>query len=288
MGSPCEVKFYYKDKEGAKDVSKDVIDDVQRIENRYSRYRDDSVLSEINRVADKGGQIAVDEETAALLNYANTCYQQSGGLFDISSGILRRAWDFKAQTIPKQSEIKRLLKSVGWRKVKLQVGRVSFSVPNMQLDFGGIAKEYAVDRAATICWQRGVRHGLVNLGGDIKVIGPHADGKPWVVGVSHPRKSGELLTSINVYSGAVASSGDYERCIMINGKRYSHVLNPRTGWPVSGLASVTVNAEQCVIAGSACTITMLMESRGKAWIEKLGLRCIWVDQNGIVGGEGFN
>ncbi len=284
MGSPCELQIYCTDKRKAQTIADKVISDVLRIEQRYSRYKEESVLSDINRVAEKGGCIAVDEETAALLNYANTCYQQSGGLFDITSGVLRKAWDFKSQTVPKQADIKKLLKTVGWKKVKLTASAISFAMPGMQLDFGGIGKEYAVDRAATICWQHGVRNGLVNLGGDIKVIGPHPDGKPWLVGVSHPRKAGGLLTRLEVYSGAVASSGDYERCIVINGKRYGHVLNPRTGWPVRGLASVTVVAQQCVIAGSACTVAMLMERQGKRWLKQLGLKYLWVDQDGKVGG----
>ena len=284
MGSPCELQIYCTDKRKAQTIADKVISDVLRIEQRYSRYKEESVLSDINRVAEKGGCIAVDEETAALLNYANTCYQQSGGLFDITSGVLRKAWDFKSQTVPKQADIKKLLKTVGWKKVKLTASAISFAMPGMQLDFGGIGKEYAVDRAATICWQHGVRNGLVNLGGDIKVIGPHPDGKPWLVGVSHPRKAGGLLTRLEVYSGAVASSGDYERCIVINGKRYGHVLNPRTGWPVRGLASVTVVAQQCVIAGSACTVAMLMERQGKRWLKRLGLKYLWVDQDGKVGG----
>ena len=285
MGSPCELKFYAENEVSAKEVADKVIADVQRIEQRYSRYREDSVLSGINRAAEEGGSIAVDDETMALLNYANTCYKQSSGMFDISSGILRKAWDFKTQKIPKKAEIKQLLKSIGWKKIKLGENEISFSVPGMQLDFGGIGKEYAVDRAAAICWQHGIQHGLVNLGGDIKIIGPHIDGKPWMVGISHPRKANELLTRLSLYSGGVASSGDYQRCIEINGTRYSHVLNPKTGWPVRGLASVTVIAEQCVIAGSACTIAMLMEGRGKQWLKKLGVRHIWVDQKGEIGGK---
>jgi len=282
MGSPCELKFYCQSKEYAQNIADKVIADVQRIESRYSRYREDSVLSKINKVAELGGAIEVDEETLALLNYADTCYQQSGGLFDITSGVLRKAWDFKSKMTPKQENINKILKSVGWKKIQIEGKTIKFTVPKMQLDFGGIGKEYAVDRASTICRQQGIQHGLVNLGGDIKVIGPHLDGQPWVVGVSHPRKAGELLTSLEVFSGAVASSGDYERCIVINGRRYSHVLNPKTGWPVSELASVTVVANQCVIAGSACTIAMLMEKQGKRWLKTLGLQYIWVDREGRV------
>jgi thiamine biosynthesis lipoprotein len=285
MGSPCEVQLYSDDKRHAQCAADKAMADVWRIEARYSRYREDSVLSGINRVAAKGGVVPIDVETAALLHYADTCYQQSEGLFDITSGVLRQAWDFKAQKIPKKSAINKLLGVVGWDKVQLSVTQIGFKRSGMQLDFGGIGKEYAVDRAAVICKEHGIEHGLVDLGGDIKIIGPHADGRPWSVGLRHPRKPDALLASVNVYAGAVASSGDYERCIEDNGRRYSHVLNPKTGWPVNGLVGVTVLAEQCVIAGSACTIAMLMEQCGKQWLDELGLQHIWMDQQGEVGGQ---
>ena len=285
MGSPCEVQLYSDDKHHAQRVAEMAMADVLRIEARYSRYREDSVLSGINRVAARGGMVAIDEETAALLNYADTCYRQSEGLFDITSGVLRKAWDFKAQKVPKKALIDKLLSRVGWEKVQLGATQIGFKRPGMQLDFGGIGKEYAVDRAAAICRQQGIEHGLVDLGGDIKIIGPHADGRPWSVGLRHPRKPGALLSTVMVTAGGVASSGDYERCIVVNGQRYGHVLNPKTGWPVTGIAGLTVLAEQCVIAGSACTIAMLMESRGKQWLDELGLQHIWMDLEGEVGGQ---
>lgn len=282
MGSPCELKIYCPSRQAGAYVADKVIEDVQRIEAKYSRYKDDSVLSIINVAAECGKAIDVDNETLALLNYAETCYQQSNGLFDITSGVLRKAWSFKEQITPKQGDINKILKSVGWRKVKIKGHSVQFTVTGMQLDFGGIGKEYAVDRASAICQQQGVKQGLVNLGGDVKIIGPHLDGSPWVIGIAHPRLKGKVLTRLKVFSGAVASSGDYQRCIVIDGKRYSHVLNPKTGWPVSELASVTVIAEQCVIAGSACTIAMLMEKPGKKWLKNLGLKYVWMDKEGQV------
>ncbi len=284
LGSNCEIQLYATDSNQGQNVANLVIADVQRIEHRYSRYRADSVLTTINRTANQGGSVQVDEETLALLNYANTCYQQSDGLFDITSGVLREAWDFKSQIIPQKKQIKAILPRIGWEKVRINGSTLSFAIPGMQLDFGGIGKEYAVDRAATICLQHGVQHGLIDLGGDIKIIGPHADGKPWSVGIRHPRKSGQLMASINVSRGGIASSGDYERCIILNGKRYSHILNPKTGWPVKGLSSITVIAEQCVIAGSVSTISMLKQKQAKRWIKELGVAYIWMDEKGKLGG----
>ncbi|MDO8844316.1 FAD:protein FMN transferase [Methylicorpusculum sp.] len=285
MGSPCELQFYSPDEQRADIVRDHIISDVKRIEHKYSRYREDSVLSEINRAASIGSSVSIDDETAALLNYANTCYQQSQGLFDITSGVLRRIWNFKSNTLPSKAEIRKALEQIGWQKVQIHGSALSFAVKDMQLDFGGIGKEYAVDRAAGIFYQHGIEHGVIDLGGDIKVLGPHSDGRPWSVGIRHPRIPGTLLTTINIYTGALATSGDYERCIVINGRRYSHILNPKTGWPVQGMASVTVVADQCVVAGSACTISMLMEKNGAKWIKQLGLAHVWMDQSGKTGGN---
>ncbi len=284
LGSSCELQIYSASSQHAKKVFQLVQADVLRIEQRYSRYRNDSILSKINQAAKLGNSIVIDNETQALLHYADTCYQQSDGLFDITSGILRTAWDFKNQIIPTEKQIQAILPLIGWNKVHINDNKISFSTPGMELDFGGIGKEYAVDRAATICQQQGIKYGLVDLGGDIKIIGPHADGKPWSVGIRHPRKPNQLMASVEVSKGALASSGDYERCIIINGKRYSHILNPKTGWPAQGLSSITVIAEQCVIAGSLATICMLKGSHGKKWIADLGVAHIWMDNQNITGG----
>lgn len=155
----------------------------------------------------------------------------------------------------------------------------------MELDFGGIVKEYAVDRAVTLCREAGVESGIINLGGDIKVIGPRPDKRTWQVGISHPRQKGAFLDTLALQNGAVATSGDYERCIVVNGVRYGHIFNPKTGWPVRHLATVTVVADFCVIAGSAATIAMLKEEQGSAWLEELGLPHLWVEVNGRRGGS---
>lgn len=285
MGTPCDLQLFAPDPVSAQKVADLAIQDIQRLELKYSRYRDDSLLSDINRVAERGGSIAVDEETAGLLNYADACHQQSGGLFDISSGLLRKAWRFDKAQLPEQTLIASLLERVGWEKVRWSPPELTFLVANMELDFGGIVKEYAADRVATLCRQAGCRHGLVNLGGDVKITGPRPDGQPWRIGIAHPRDKHALLESLALHNGAVASSGDYERCIIIDNKRYSHVLNPKTGWPVGHLTSVTVVSDHCVIAGSASTIAMLKEEQGPVWLEELGLPHIWTDVRGRQGGS---
>ncbi|OAI01099.1 FAD:protein FMN transferase [Methylomonas methanica] len=285
MGTQCEIQLFVAENEQAKGIAELVIADVQRLEGLYSRYRCDSLLSRINKVAAKGGRITVDEETAGLLDYAATCYQQSDGLFDITSGILRQAWRFESGQLPDDQLIKALLKKVGWHKLHWRAPVLEFRLAGMELDFGGIVKEYAVDRAAAIAWNAGARHGFINLGGDLRLIGPRPDGTPWQVGIHHPRQKQALATTLALHNGAVASSGDYERCIIVNGQRYGHILNPKTGWPVRHLASVSVVGEFCVVAGSASTIAMLKEEQGPDWLEQLALPYLWIDVHGNSGGS---
>ncbi len=284
MGSPCDIQLFAGSQAMAQQVADVVIADVHRLEALYSRYRSDSFLSAINRVAATGGRITVDDETAGLLNYAATCYEQSDGLFDITSGILRRAWRFDLGKLPDQAHVQALLDKVGWHKLRWAPPVLEFPSPGMEIDFGGVVKEYAVDRAAALCWEAGIRHGVVNLGGDIKIIGPRDDGSPWRVGIRHPRHKEAVMQTLLLGEGALASSGDYERCIIVDGVRYGHVLNPKTGWPVRHLAAVSVVGDFCVVAGSASTIAMLKEEGGPAWLESLGLPHLWVDEQGEIGG----
>ncbi len=284
MGSPCDIQVYAGDGDQAHLIIGQVIADIHRLEARFSRYRADSFLSEINRCAATGGTIDVDLETASLLNYAQTCYQQSDGLFDITSGILRQAWRFASGQLPNQRQIAELLTKIGWEKLVWEEPTLRFPVSGMEIDLGGVVKEYAVDRAAGLCLQAGIEHGVVNLGGDIKIIGAHPDGSPWRIGIRHPRKPGGVLTTVALTEGAMASSGDYERCIVVGNTRYGHVLNPKTGWPVANLAAVSVIGDFCVVAGSASTIAMLKEKQGQKWLRSLGLRHVWVDVKGRAGG----
>ena len=283
MGSSCEIKLYSITQETAYDATRLILNLVNRLEQRYSRYLEQNLLYDINQAAKAGGSISVDEETAALLNYAESCFNNSNGLFDISSGILRKAWDFKSKKLPTNDLVNKLLDRVGWDKVIWQAPKLSFTCQGMELDFGGIVKEYAADQSAVICLQAGIQHGLVNLGGDIRVIGPHPNGTPWSIGIRHPRNKTHHYRQLQISHGGISSSGDYERCIKIGDHYYSHILNPKTGWPVCGLASVTVIADLCLLAGSVSTIAMLKEKAGVEWLEISGLKSLWVDVDGNCG-----
>ncbi len=259
------------------------IDDVLRIEAKYSRYRDDSVTSAINRAAG-GAPVAIDAETAALLRYADRCHALSGGAFDVTSGVLRRAWDFRRSppSLPSADALAAAVDLVGWGDVEWSDREVRLLRAGMQIDFGGIGKEYAADRAAGICGDRGVRHGLVNLGGDIRAIGPQPDGSPWRVGIQHPRLRGAVVGGFDLTEGALATSGDYERFIEVDGRRYCHILDARSGMPVGHWQSVSVAAPLCVAAGSCATIAMLLGADALAFLARQGVQWLGVDAEGRV------
>ena len=284
MGSPCEIQVISADDAAAQSALAAATADIDRLERKYSRYRDDSLLSRINAVAAKGGEMEVDAETAALLDYAAACHAQSDGLFDITSGVLRKAWRFDGTTsLPDQGAIESLLDRVGWEKLRWSRPWLAFPNPGLELDFGGIVKEYAADRAAALCRSQGLTSGAVNLGGDISIIGPRPDG-PWRIGIRAPRDKDGVARALGLREGALASSGDYERCMIVDGTRYGHILNPRTGWPTRHLASVSVAADLCILAGSTSTIAMLKEGDGPAWLESTGLPCLWIGVDGETGG----
>jgi thiamine biosynthesis lipoprotein len=271
MGSPCELRLYAADAALAQRAFAAARAVIGQLEQRYSRYRSDSLTTRVNAAAGSDERIAVDEETAGLLDYAATAHAESGGRFDLTSGVLRRAWDFRSGRLPEPSAIAALLPLVGWSQVHWQRPWLALPRAGMELDFGGLVKEYAADAAARACQEAGIAHGLVELGGDLAVIGPHPDGSPWRVGVRHPRRVGEALAVVELSSGGIASSGDYERYLVVDGQRYAHLLDPRTGWPVQGMAAVSVLAPSCLIAGTASSIAMLHGLEARAWLARLGL-----------------
>lgn len=242
---------------------------AREYERKYSRYRDDSVLNKINRHA--GNVTRIDQETAALLQFAERAYQISDGLFDITSGALRRAWNFASGKPPSDDQINALLPFVSWKAV--QWDETNLCMPSgMELDLGGLVKEYAADAIVRALKDRGLKHGFISLAGDIAVIGPQADGRPWKVGISDPDAPEQAKAHIDLQHGALASSGDYERFFIYQGKRYCHILNPFTGQPVQGVAGVSVQADLCIVAGTLSTIALLKgPEQGRAFLHNTGL-----------------
>lgn len=282
MGGPCELKLYAESAQAVETAAEAAMAEVQRIETKYSRYRDDSIVSRINKLAGRSG-VVVDDETAALLNYANTAFEQSDGLFDITSGVLRKVWDFTSGKLPQPEALAECCQKIGWQRVVWNGSQCSLPEAGMEIDFGGFGKEYAADRAADICREHGIEHGLVELGGDIHVLGPHPDNSPWQIGLRNPRQPDQAIDVVSISRGGLASSGDYERFMLVDGVRYSHLLNPFTGWPVaSNLAQVSVLAPLCLVAGTGATVSMLKGESGEAWLQTLTLPYVAVTPQGQI------
>ena len=282
MGSDAnEVRIAAPHPAAAKGLAQLAIAEVQRIEFKYSRYRSDSIVSQINAAAGEHWT-ACDEETLALVSYGDALFQASDGRFDLTSGVLRMAWDFKQAKIPEPASLKALLALVGWSRLEREANTVRLAMPGMELDLGGIGKEYAADRAAAKLVEADCRMGFVSLAGDLAVIGPQPDGRPWSIAVPSPRQADQFIASLPVSQGGLATSGDYERYFELEGKRYCHLLNPQTGYPVTYWQSVTVLAPTASIAGSCTTVAMLLEERGLAFLQESGLSFFAIDASGKV------
>ena len=277
MACPCELRLGGESRDAIERVAQKCISEAQRFEKKYSRYLNDSVTTRINSAAGKRA-IAIDEETRAILQYAGVCYEQSQGMFDITSGVLRRIWNSKRTVLPKEHELRACIELIGWTKVELSKNEVFLPRKGMELDFGGVVKEYAVDALLLMAQSNGIAHGLVNLGGDIGIVGPDIDGKSWSIGIVNPDKREAAIATIQLSRGAVATSGSYERHFEIEGKRYSHLINPKTGWPVESLQSVTVAADSAIVAGSISSIALLNNERESLhWLENCGAAYFAID-----------
>jgi FAD:protein FMN transferase len=272
MASPCEVLVDTDDRDVAEASVSIAAREASRIEVNFSRYRSGNVVHRINHSG--GSPVALDEETARLIDYAEECYEISGGMFDITSGALRRVWKFDgSDRVPAQRAIDEVLHLVGWQKVTW--ADRSLTLPEgMEIDLGGIGKEYAVDRAATLIAARCPSAFLVNFGGDIVASGPRSGDRPWVAGVDDPRRTGRAAVyRIEFAKGGLATSGDARRYVLWKGKRLGHILNPRTGWPVEDApGSVTVLAHTCMEAGTLSTIAYLNGPNAREFLEGQGVQ----------------
>ena len=275
MGSDCEFQLCFGGGSDSQFIFKCLQDELERLESKYSRFRKDSLLSQINL----GKEVTIDNETISLLEHAFNCFEQSEGLFDVTAGRLNSLWDFKKKKVPSQEEISYALSVTDFSKVSWNNGILSMPA-GMNVDFGGIVKEYAADTLAVLAKKFGVQYGLINLGGDIAIVGNKPDGIAWKVGITDPRGTETEIASIDIYSGGLATSGDYKRYFIYEGKRYSHILNPKTGFPCAGLRAVSVAANLCTVAGSIATIAMLKdEPEAIKWLNDLEVPFVAMDSN---------
>jgi len=260
MACPCELLIEECDESIAWELLDIASSCAWRIEQKFSRYRDDNVVHAIN--TSQGNPVEVDHETANLIDFGSVLTDHSEGAFDLTSGVLRRAWTFDGGSrVPDPGRVAELMKHVGWHRANWTRPVLSLE-PGMEIDFGGIGKEFAVDLTVRDLLVADThRSCVVNLGGDLAITAPRQDGKPWLIGVEGCDQPGVARNVLPLLRGAVATSGDSRRFVLHEGRRYSHILDARTGWPVVGAPrSVTVLVATCSEAGSMATLAMLKGS----------------------------
>jgi thiamine biosynthesis lipoprotein len=269
MGSPCEVLVDSDDAGLAERLTGIVSSEAWRIEDKFSRYLSDNIVDRIN--SSEGEPVSLDDETAALVDFAQTLYEASDGKFDITSGVLREAWTFDgSDNVPDPASVERLMPRVGWDRIRWERPSLVMQ-PGMEIDFGGIAKEYAVDKAAGLAAGETDVACLVNFGGDLVASGAPGAMDGWQVGVDSP--GGVPVRRIRLSSGGLATSGDARRYLYKDGKRYSHILDPTTGWPIEDAPrSITVAADTCTQAGMLATIAMLKGPGAETFLDEQGVR----------------
>ena len=277
MASPCQLLIDTQDWQLAARLLELVATEAWRIEHKYSRYQADSVVGQLHQHVDQW--FAVDAETCQLLNFADTLYQLSEGAFDISSGVLRQIWRFDgSDRIPTAAAVQAMLPRIGWSKIGWQSTTQQVYLPaGMEIDLGGIGKEYAVDRCFDLVAQQFDGAFLINFGGDLRARGRRQDGQAWHVGLERPDTDGQAAAQFELVTGALATSGDAKRYLLKDGVRYGHILDPRTGYSVQGAPrSITILADTCTQAGMLATLAMLQgqyakdflaqQTEGQAWI----------------------
>ena len=284
MGTVFEVSSFASDKHKADEVFNDIFKEVDRLDNLMSNYKDDSELSRLNRTA-ASGPFHCSNELAYIIEQSVNYGDITDGAFDITIGPLMKKWGFYKDkgTVPDAEELESVLKSVSYKTIVIGesvkkslirdseiVKTISFKTPETEIDFGGIGKGYAVDNALRILKEGGINAALINFAGNIYAYGAPPGKKSWVIGLQHPRKSEGLLGSFEVTGKAVSTSGDYEKFFTINGERHSHIIDPRTGHPVTGIVSVTIVADSATRADALSTgVFVLGLDKGMELIEKL-------------------
>lgn len=264
LGTNCEVQCICESERQFSEFRRAAIDWVTTFEAKYTRFRDDSLVGRINLEAGRGW-VEIDDDASRMFDLAGQISSMTGGALDASSLPLIRLWNYKAEhpEIPDDRAIALAVSLTGWTKVQREPNRIRLPEHGMGIDLGGFGKEYAVDAVAEVALSLGVSNVLVDFGRDIRAIGRPIDAPAWRVGIEDPRKPGTWWCSIAASGSGIATSGDYIRGFTINGKRYGHIIDPRTGWPVANeTLAATVIASSCLEAGVLSTTAFMSGPAG--------------------------
>ena len=285
MGNRFEITVVHGKEDEAQAHIAAAVAEIRRIEALLTTYNEESQTALINRYA--GIQpVKVDRELFDLIQRSKRISDLTQGAFDISYGSIdKRLWNFDQNmtALPDAATAKKMVRLINYRNIVLNEneGTVFLKEKGMRIGFGGIGKGYAAERAKAVLQQRGVKSGIVNAAGDLTVWGQQPDGKPWTIGIADPASARQPFSYLELTDMSVATSGNYEKFVVIDGKRYSHTIDPKTGLPVHGIRSVTIISPNAEIADAMATPVMIMGVKvGLNLINQIrGLRCIIIDED---------
>ncbi len=286
MGNRFEISVVAgeEDEGWANNCIDSAISEIQRIERLLTTFDDSSQTNRINQYAGLA-PVSVDKEVFELIERSIRISEITQGAFDITYGSIDKSlWNFdkKMKALPGEAVARKLVRLIDYRKVVLdhQNCTVLLKKCGMRIGFGGIGKGYAAERAKRLLQQNGVESGIVNAAGDLTTWGFQPNGDPWTIGIVSPDKSNQPFSYLNITGLAVATSGNYEKFVLINGKKYSHTIDPRTGLPVHGIKSVTIISPNAEIADAMATPVMIMGVKvGMDLINQMkGMGCIIIDE----------
>ena len=294
MGSTFTFTALHQDPSIAKEAIQAGMSEVIRIEALISSWQKRSQTHQINSNAGIKA-VVVDKELFELIERSLKISQMSNGYFDISFASIDKIWQFNGQeqSMPSDSLLTYSVAKINYKDILLNRDDFSVFLKNegMKIGFGAIGKGYAADKAKAVMLAYGIENGVVNAGGDLLAWGAKANGKAWSVGIADPNNPNRVLSNIEVSNQAIVTSGDYERFVIVNGERYGHIINPKTGMPVKGILSVTVLAPSAEIADAlATTVFVLGPEDGLKLINHLeGVECIIINsKNNLLYSKGVN
>ncbi len=285
MGSRFEITAVHAEGSTAARAIEHAYGEIDRIEAMISSWQPSSATSEVNRQAGHR-PVAVPEELFNLVRRSIKLSELTGGAFDVTFAGVGRLWDFKAEEprLPDPDAVRRALAHVGYRKLVLDPAErtIFLDDPEARIGFGALGKGYAANRAVFVLKEQGIASGVVSAGGDLIAFGHKEDGSLWDIGIAHPLHRDQVFARLPLSEQAVVTSGDYESFITIDGKRYAHILDPRTGYPVAHLRSVTVVCPDAELAdGLATAVFVLGKDEGLKLINALrGIEGLLVDGDG--------
>jgi FAD:protein FMN transferase len=265
MGNRFELTVIAHDETWAMDRIDAGIAEIRRIEKLLTTFHEDSETSLINRNAGIA-PVEISRETFDLLDRSVRISRLTQGAFDITYGSIdKRLWNFDVTmtALPDKDTARQMIRLINYRNILLNRDQCTVFLKDkgMRIGFGGIGKGYAAEQAKRIMMDMGADSGIVNASGDLAIWGYQPDGSPWTIGIVDPNVRGQIFSYLNVTGLAVATSGNYEKYVLINGKKYSHTINPRTGLPVTGIKSVTILCPNAEFADAIATPVMIMGIR---------------------------